>query len=274
MTSSSIHPLTLGAEWRRQWGRRRTLWSLVLLLALPLVIVVAFRFGDGPVSGSTRLVDLAQLGAANFAVFIVYVSAQFLLVVLAAQFAGDTVPAEASWGTLRYLLVAPVPRVRLLTSKLIVAILTVTAAVLLMTGWALLVGRIAYGPAPLTNQVGGTLDWPVLGPRLVLVCGYLVVQLLQVVGLGFWFGTRTDAPLAAVGGTVLVTVLAGILGQIDALGDLRKVLPLHYDREWLTLLDDVVTWDDLRHGVLWSLLWFTITTALAYRRFLRKDILS
>ena len=32
-------PLSLRAELRRQLSRRRTLWSFVLLLALPLVIV-------------------------------------------------------------------------------------------------------------------------------------------------------------------------------------------------------------------------------------------
>ena len=69
----------------------------------------------GP-SGNT-VAGLAKVGAANFAIFAISASASFLLVVLTALFVGDAVPSEASWSTLRYLLVAPVPRARLLTSK-------------------------------------------------------------------------------------------------------------------------------------------------------------
>src|SRR3712207_8787735 len=42
----------------------------------------------------------------------------FFLVVVVGSFAGDAVAGEASWGTLRYLLVRPVPRGRLLRAKL------------------------------------------------------------------------------------------------------------------------------------------------------------
>ncbi len=262
------------AEWGRQLRRRRTLWSFALLVALPLVIVAAFSLGDGPVRGSTRFVDLAQLGAANFAAFIMFVSAEFLLVVLAALFAGDSVPSEASWSSLRYLLTAPVPRARLLTSKLVVGVLTMAAAVVFLLVWSLLVGGTAYGWAPLTSQAGGAIPWATLLPRLVLVVGYLVISLMQAAAIAFWIGCRTDAPLAAVGGAVLAAILFGILGQVDALGDLRNAMPFHYDREWLEFFSDVVSWDGLRHGLLWSTLWSTVFVALGYREFRRKDILS
>ena len=90
-------PLSLRAELRRQLGRRRTLWSFLLVFALPLVLVGAFAFGrtSGPPTG-TRLVDLAQSGAANFAVFTFMAAAEVLLIVLAALFVGDAVPSEAS----------------------------------------------------------------------------------------------------------------------------------------------------------------------------------
>ena len=54
-------------------------------------------------------------------VFTLFASTSFLLVVIVALFAGDTVPSEASWSSLRYLLAAPVRRERLLRQKLIVA---------------------------------------------------------------------------------------------------------------------------------------------------------
>jgi len=272
-------PLTWRAELGRQLRRRRTLWSFALILALPLVIVGAFAIGGSSSSSSdatttTSFVSLATANAANFAVFAIAASASFLLVVLAALFVGDTVPSEASWATLRYLLVAPVPRARLLTSKLVVALGTMAVAVALLVAWSLLVGGVSYGWGTFTNPAGGTLGWDVLGWRFVGIAAYLVITLLQVGAISFALGVRTDAPLAAVGGAVMVTIVSAILGQIDNLGSLRNGLPMYYQRAWLDLLTPSIDWTSLRHGTLWSMLWTSVFVGLGYTIFRRKDILS
>ena len=267
--------LSFGAEVRRQLGRRRTLWSFIVMLALPLILVAAFAIGrsSGPPGGS-RLADLAQQGSANFAVFALSAASDFLLVVLAALFAGDAVPSEASWSTLRYLLVAPVPRARLLASKWAVACVSLGVAVAVYLSWGLLVGGVAYGWAPFTNPAGGVLGWGELVPRLAIAAAYLFVSLLQVAGIAFVLGVRTDAPLGAVGIAVLVAIVSSILGQIDSLGDLRNGLPMHYQRAWQDLLTPQVDWTAMRHGVLWSLLYTVLTVGLAFVAFRRKDVLS
>lgn len=275
MSSGSARPLSFGAELRRQLGRRRTVWGFVIMLALPLILVGAFALGrtSGP-PGGTRLADLAQQGSANFAIFALSAASDFLLVVLAALFAGDAVPSEASWSTLRYLLVAPVPRGRLLVSKWAVALVSLAAALVSYLGWGLLVGGLAYGWEPFTNPAGGVLGWGELLPRLAIAAAYLFVSLLQVAGIAFVLGVRTDAPLGAVGIAVLVAIVSSILGQIESLGDLRNALPLHYQRAWLDLLTPAVDWTAMRHGVLWSLLYTVLTVGLAFGLFRRKDVLS
>ncbi len=272
-------PLTWRSELGRQLRRRRTLWSFALILALPLVIVGAFAIGGSSSSSSdatttTSFVSLATANAANFAVFTISASASFLLVVLAALFVGDTVPSEASWATLRYLLVAPVPRARLLTSKLVVALASVAVAVALLVAWSLLVGGIFYGWGTFTNPAGGTLGWDVLGWRFVGIAAFIVITLLQVGAIAFALGVRTDAPLAAVGGAVMVTIVSAILGQIENLGSLRNGLPMYYQRAWFDLLTPSIDWTSLRHGALWSLLWTVVFVGLGYTVFRRKDILS
>jgi ABC-2 type transport system permease protein len=266
-------PLSWRAEVGRQLRRRRTMWSFVLILALPVILVAAFAIGGGGPSGNT-IAGLAKVGAANFAIFATAASASFLLVVLTALFVGDAVPSEASWATLRYLLIAPVPRARLLTSKLVVALATAAFAVVLLILWSLFVGGVAYGWASFTNPGGGVLEWSQFGPRLAVIIGYLVVFLLQVGGIAFWLSTRTDAPLAAVGGAVMVTIVSSILSQIETLGGWRNGLPMYYSRSWMDALAPQVDWTGMRHGVLWSLLYTVVLVGLAYRHFQRKDILS
>lgn len=271
-------PLSWRSEWRRQWGRRRTVVAFALVIALPLILVVAFAFGDTPARSSAnpnaRFVDLAQTGSANFTLFTLFVSSELLLILLAALFCGDPVPAEASWSSLRYLLMAPVRRARLLTSKLVVGIATTALAAVLLPVWALVVGGVAYGWAPLTNPIGDDLSWGQLLPRLWLALAYIFVTLLPVASIAFWLGVRSDAPLGAVGGAVLITIVLNILDQIDALDPWRNALPGHYSRSWQDALAIEPVWTDMVRGTLWSLAWATFFTILAYRRFRRADILS
>lgn len=271
-------PLSWRAELRRQLGRRRTLWMIGIVLVLPLVFVAAFSLDDDPGRpGDTtvRLVDLATSGGPNFTVFTFVVSAELLLFGVAALFAGDPVPAEASWSSLRYLLTAPVTRARLLTSKLVVGFLSTAALVVILPAWSLLVGTIAYGSEPFSILGGGEMAWGQWVPRMLIAVVFVLVSIASIGAFSFWVGVRSQTPLAAVGGALLLLIVSGILDSIDALGDWRKALPAHYSRAWLDLLvSGPVDWTDLRHGTLWSLLYTVLFLALGYRRFRRQDILS
>ena len=54
-------PLSWRAELGRQLRRRRTLWSFALIVALPVVLVIAFAIGGGGPSGNT-VAGLAKVG--------------------------------------------------------------------------------------------------------------------------------------------------------------------------------------------------------------------
>ncbi|MGN6753249.1 MAG: ABC transporter permease [Intrasporangium sp.] len=271
-------PLSFRAEWRRQWGRRRTKVAFALVGALPLILVIAFAFGDRSsgrrTSTTARFIDLAQTGSANFTLFTLFVSSQLLLILLAALFCGDSVPAEASWSSLRYLLIAPVRRPRLLTGKLAVGLTLTALATVLLIAWALLVGGLAYGWTPLTNPLGEDLGWGAYLVRLAVAVAYIYVTMLPIAAIAFWIGVRSDAPLASVGGAVLVSIVLSILDQIDALDPWRNAFPGHYANAWQDLITPSPVWDDVVHGVLWALVWTVLFIQLGYRRFRRSDILS
>ena len=93
-------------------------------------------------------------------------------------------------------------------------------------------------------------------------------------GLAFLLSVSTDAPLGAVGGAVLLQILSSILDQITALGSIRDYLPTHYAEAWLGLLSTPIQTDDMVQGTIASLVYATIFFALAWWRFIRKDVVS
>ncbi len=250
------------------------------MVVLPLIILLAFEFGgangDGPRgSGAfSSLTTLATAGGLNFALFTLLVSASFLLVVVVALFFGDTVASEASWGSLRYLLAIPVPRTRLLGVKLLAALIYSALALLLLVGTALLAGVARYGAKPLQSTVADQLSAGEALGRLGLATGYIGVTLLTVAMLAFLLSVSTDAPLGAVGGAVLLHILSSILDQIEALGAIRSFLPTHFANAWVALLSTPVQTDAMVRGVISALCYATIFGALAFVKFLRKDITS
>jgi ABC-2 type transport system permease protein len=271
--------LSLWTEIRRQASRRRTQMALGFMVVLPLIILAAFQLdsGDDDEGGGgefSRLADIATAGGPNFALFTLLVSSGFLLVVVVALFCGDTVASEASWGSLRYLLAVPVPRARLLGIKLVTALLYSLLALVTLTGTALLAGTLRYGWEPLQGPIGGAIPAGEGMLRLAGILGYLAISLLVVGSLAFLLSVSTDAPLGAVGGAVLLQILSSILDQIEALGTLRNFLPTHYSQAWLGLLSTPLQSDNIVKGCISALSYATVFFALAWWRFLRKDVVS
>ncbi|MFC8535294.1 ABC transporter permease [Streptomyces sp. NPDC057249] len=271
--------LPLRVEAVRQLRRRRTLLMGGVLAALPFVLIVAFAIGgtpDGGPDGGDRitLMDTATASAANFAATCLFVSAGFLLVVPVALFCGDTVASEASWSSLRYLLAAPVPRARLLWSKLVVALGFSLAAMVLLPLVALAAGAAAYGWGPLRLPTGGALPAGDAVPRLALVVAFVFVSQLVTAGLAFWLSTRTDAPLGAVGGAVGLTIVGNVLDAVTALGSWRDFLPAHWQFAWADALQPTIEWGGMAKGAAVSVTYALILLAFAFRGFSRKDIVS
>ena len=267
----------IGVEVRRQAKRRRTLYAFLALLAIPAIVVVALVVNGAPAANGPngpQLVDVASSSATNFALFMLLATSQFLLVVVVSLFAGDAVASEAQWGSLRYLLTRPIPRARLLRTKLVVAGAYSAAAVALVPLASLAMGAVAFGWSSVQTPLAGALGVNTGLARLALATAYVMATMAVVVALAFWFSTLTDSPLTAVGGAVVLIVVSEILDQVTALGSLRLGLPTHYWLAWLDLLRDPVDTSMMTTGLLEMLPWVAVPFALAFRHFDRKDVLS
>ena len=279
-TYSAQRTLSVRVELIRQIRRRRTAVAFGIVLALPIVVVLAVKFGPssdgggGFGDGDLDLVGLATSGAWNFALTMLFFSSGFLLVIIAAMFLGDTVASEASWGTMRYLLAAPVPRRRFLRIKVVVGlVLTMTVLVVLLIA-AFLIGLLAFGSGTLASPLGGALGVGESTTRLAVITGYIAVTLLLPAGVAFLVSVSTDVPLGAVGAAVVIVIVANILDALEALGSLRRLLPTDYGGAWVDALGPVIVWDQMAIGSAYNLAVFVVLVGIAFLRFERKDILS
>lgn len=287
MTATEIRPdgavagyrqrrtLRLRVELSRQLRRRRTQLLYGLVAVLPFVLVAAFAIGQEESEGRGRgYVELATSSAPNFVVFALFVSGSFLLPVIVALFFGDTIASEASWSSLKYLLAVPIPRARVLRQKAASSALLSTMAIALLPAVSLIVGIIFYGTGPAVSPSGESIPFDSGLLAILLAVLYILIQLSWVAGVALLLSVSMDAPLGAVGGAVLVSIVSGILDQITALGAWRQVLPTHFAFAWIDLIAEHVDWTDMATGALSAICYATVFALLAAHRFTRKDITS
>jgi ABC-2 type transport system permease protein len=271
--------LSFGTELRRQLTRSRTRYAIGFLALLPLLLLGAFQIGgpsgdDQPGQRGASLVDVATAGGPNFAAFTLFASGGFLIVVVVALFCGDTVAGEAAWGSLRYLLALPVPRSRLLRQKLLVGVATSVLAVLVLMTVAVIGGSLVYGWDPLQTPIGAEVaPWRAVG-LLALATGYLLLHLSLVGSLAFLLSVRTDQPLLAVGGAVLLYIVSNILDLVPALEGIRFVLPTAFNLAWTGVFSSPLQYEDMAKGAISALAYSTVFLLLAWRSFVRKDVVS
>ncbi len=272
--------LKLRVELVRQLKRRRTQWTFGLMFLLPVVLLTALQVGveggdgGGEVDTQISLVDVATSSGLNFTLFVLFATTGFFLVVVYALFFGDSVASEAQWGSLRYALATPVPRARLLRQKYAAALVLSLAALALLLVTAIVAGGLFFGWGAAQTPIGLSLAPGDAYPRLLAIAGYLALTQLTVGSFAFWLSCRTDAPLAAVGGAVFTIIVCGILDSIDQLGFLRDYLPTNEQYAWTGMLLTPVDSGDMLQGAILAVAYSTLFTGLAFRHFMRKDVVS
>lgn len=265
-------------ELHRQLSRRRTYVGLGGMVAVPIILAVAFLLssdGDGGGGGGDPggVFGFATASGVNFALMATAATAPFLLLAVVALFTGDTVSSEANWGSLRYLLVRPIPRGRLLATKLGVGALLGVVAALLVPVSGLIVGTLAFGWGDLQTPFGILAAGPAVG-RLTIIVLYLAWSSAWAAALAFAWSTTTDAPVGAVAGTIVTVIVVQILDAITALGTLRTFLPVHELTAWVGLLASPPRWGDLTRGIVLQVPYVVVGLAFAWWWFGRKDVTS
>jgi ABC-2 type transport system permease protein len=256
--------------------RRRRTWAMLLALAaIPVLIAVAVRLTSGPPSGrGPAFLDRVSQNGLFVGVVGLLVCIPLFLPLTVGVVAGDTIAGEAGLGTLRYLLVAPVGRVRLLLVKYVTAAAFCLAATLTVALSGTLIGLALFPIGPVTLLSGDTIDATESVMRLLLVAGYIAVSLFGLSAIGVFFSTLTDVPVGAMAATIVLAVTSQVLGTLPQLAWLHPWLFSHYWLGFADLLREPVSWTSFGDNALLQGGYILVFGALAFGRFLTKDTLS
>lgn len=270
----------MGVELRKLFGRRRTWLAVFLLNLLPTVVAgliawtgIAPRPGQGP-----AFLEAVTANGSLFAIAALAIVLPLFLPVAVAVAAGDAVAGEAQAGTLRYLLVRPVGRTRLLVRKLVALSVFVVVAVVSVALVGFVVGRLLLGNAPLSQAMvsvsGSVLSPWQIGWRTVAAIAYVTVSMLCVVSIGLFLSTVTDAPQSASLGALAFLIGSSLLLTLDAARPLQPYLPTRYWLSFVDLYRDPILWSNIERGIGLQAVYVLVLLSAAWANFTTKDITS
>ncbi|TGN81063.1 ABC transporter permease [Streptomyces bauhiniae] len=259
----------------RRW---RTLVLLAVLAAVPVLIGIAVRVetggGGDPDRGGGGPAFIAQV--TNNGLFLVFTALAatlpFFLPMAVGVIAGDAVAGEAGAGTLRYLLVAPAGRTRLLLTKYATVLAFCLLATLVVAVSALAVGALLFPLGEVTTISGTRIGFGDGLLRALLIALAVAASLVGVAALGLFVSTLTNSGIAAMATTVGLLITVQILDQIPQLHAIQPYLFSHYWLSFADLLRDPVLWDDLRRNLVLQGIYAAVFGTAAWARFTAKDI--
>ncbi|MFE1172098.1 ABC transporter permease [Streptomyces sp. NPDC058773] len=270
----------LRSEIAMTFRRWRTLALLAVLAGVPVLVGIAVRVetgggeGGGGAGGEGGPAFLSQV--THNGLFLVFtslaVTLPFFLPMTVGVIAGDSLAGEAHGGTLRYLLVAPAGRTRLLLVKYATTLTFCLVGTLVVALSAVVTGALLFpvGEVPLLS--GTTVSF---GEGLLRALAIAVAVALSLTGLaavGLFVSTLTTSGIAAMATTVGLLITVQIL---DTLPQLHAVQPYLFPHYWLSfadLLRDPVYWDQLQKNFGLQALYALVFGSAAWARFTTRDI--
>ena len=260
-------------ELRTMFRRTRNLALLGALAAIPIALGIAIKVTTRHAGGGGFISQVSNNG-----LFLVFSSLTITLPVFLplalGVVAGDAISGEAGQGTLRYLLVAPVGRNRLLAVKggaitvfCLVASFTVAIS-------AFVVGLILFPIGSVTLLSGESISFGAALVKALVITLLVAASLLGLAAIGLFVSTLTDTAIAAMAVTVGVTILSGILQTIPQLSSIQPWLFTDQWTSFADLLRDPVYTPNIVHNLLIQGLYVAVFGSAAWARLSSRDVLA
>ncbi len=276
MFAKSLSLSLMASELRVMFTRRRT-WAMLAAIALiPILLAIAVALSSeqlAPGEGPPFLDRVTQNGLFTGFTATLLALPLFLPLTIAVV-AGDTIAGEASLGTLRYLLIAPVGRLRLLVVKYLGTVVFALAGTFTLMVFGGIIGAILFPVGPVTLLSGDQISLMESFGRMALVALYTTISMTGMLALGLFISTLTTVPVGAMAATVVLAGVSQILDNLPQLSWLHEWLFTHYWLDFADLLRQPIELGSMFSNALLQLGYIAVFGALAYSRFTTKDILS
>jgi ABC-2 type transport system permease protein len=268
--SSRLVRSELGMVFRR----RRNQAILLVLAAIPILIAVAVRLSTPSGNDGPPFLSQITSNGVFVALTALTVVLPFFLPLAVAVVAGDAVAGEASLGTLRYLLVVPASRPRLLLVKYVGVVAYCLAATLVVAIVGLLIGLALFPVGRVTLLSGTEISYASGLGRLLLVALYVAAAMAAVGAIGMFVSTLTESPVAAMATTAVLAIASQVLDSVPQLHAIHPWLFSHYWLNYGDLLRDPIATEGPFRGLLAAAAYLAVFGSLAWSRFSGKDVSS
>ena len=264
------------SELRVMFTRRRT-WAMLFAIAMiPILLATAVFLSAeqiAPGEGPPFLDRVTQNGLFTGFTAMLLAMPLFLPLTMAVV-SGDTIAGEAGLGTLRYLLIAPVGRARLLVVKYLGTLVFALVGTFVLMIAGAIIGAILFPVGPVTLLSGDVIQIPEAFGRMALVALYTTVSMMGMLALGLFISTLTTIPVGAMTGVLVASGVSQILDNLPQLAFLHEWLFTHYWLDFADILRQPVELSSLGSNFILQLGYVALFGALAYGRLASKDILS
>jgi ABC-2 type transport system permease protein len=264
----------LRSELKIIFGRRRNMAGLGVLAVVPVILAISVRLSSPSGEGGVDIIG-GITGNGLFVAFAALALELPLFLPLAVSaISGDSVAGEANLGTLRYLLVIPAGRTRLLVIKYAAIVIFALVATLIVALVGTIMGLALFGGGDMTLLSGTQTSMADGVWRLFLSSFYLAAQFSALGAIGLFVSTLTEQPLGATIAIVLVDVLMFILDSISQLDWLHPWLLTHWWTAFADLLRDPMTIESIQRGLITAVVYAGVFWLAAWARLSTKDISS
>jgi len=262
-------------EARMVFRRARVRALLALLAAVPVFLALAVYLTGGPNGGNgPAFLDRATENGVFAALAALAVTMPFFIPLAVAVVAGESIAGEASLGTLRYLLVRPAGRARLLLAKATVVALFCLVAALVVVVAGIIAG-LGFFPHGQVVTLSGTTISLVSGLARSLLAALVVgASMFGLAAIGIFVSCFTDAPIAAMALTLGAVIVSAILDGVSQVAFLHPWLFTNYWLSFADLVRDPVRWANIEKDLILQAGYVAFFGSAAWARMTSRDVLA
>ncbi|MGO1055041.1 ABC transporter permease [Crossiella sp. CA198] len=252
--------------------RPRTIVALVLMSLVPIALGIGVTVIGGSMPGRGPGMIMAAVGNGMvLPLAALTISMTMLLPLVATMSAADALAGEASHGTLRGLLIAPVSRVRLVAVKAAGVATVIVIAVSLISLLGMLTGVIIVGGTEVVSISGTTLPIGEAIGKIGLATGWAAFQMMALAAIALAVSALTEHPLVVLAATLGGLIVVQVLGAIPGMEWLQPYL---LPNGWTAVADvlrDPMPWDGLLDSTAKAACYLVIGLSLTFLRMSTKD---